>query len=1127
MMLTQAAPELIGRRYIPGQRLGAGGMGAVVRAIDRLTGETVALKRMPAKSNAADDATLRLALTREFQTLASLRHPNVVSVLDYGFDDAQQPYFTMSLIENAVSLREAGRGAALAQKVGLLIQVLEALVYLHRRGIIHRDLKPDNALVTPDGQVRVLDFGLAVVRDQGLEGVYAGTVRYMAPEVIHGHQPDTASDLYSVGVMAYEMLAGRQPFDGATIHELMANVLMTEPDMAAIDVLTAGELRRMGRDPYTRADAADQDTGDRTLIGLERPAEPGADRTMLLRPVEIPDDDQPTQVFDRPLPPGARAAAGHRHDDANPFVAILRRLLAKHPADRYADARHVIEDLRAALGEPAHEESLEIRESFLQAARFVGREAELSQLTDALDEAIGGRGSVWLVGGESGVGKSRLLDEVRTIAMVQGMLVLRGQAVSEGGMPYQMWREPLRRLLLGVNVSDADAAVLKQIAPDIDRLLKRPIPDAPALEASDAQQRLLATITQLFHACCRAESGGVLLLLEDVQWATKGLDVLAALQSVARGLPVMIVANYRNDEAPDLPARLPDCRLLELRRLGERDIAELSESMLGEAGRRPEVIDLLTRETEGNVFFLIEVARALAEDAGQLTRVGRLPLPERVIAGGIQAILQRRLDHVPVPYRPLLALAAVSGRQLDLRLLARLAGEIDFDNWLTACVNAAVMDWQDGRWRFAHDKLREHIVAELEDGRRRALHRAVAEAVEAVYADQLAQRAAMLAHHWAYAEQHDKEYFYSRVAGDEAVEVSAYTDAQRFYERALEMLLNGLVAHSHAEEIDLRVRLGDMHQALGDYEAALDHLQASLRLARATRSQAQAAEALIGLGWVTMRQGEMEQAARQSAEALDLARAGGDRRMLVEALYLAGLIELIEGRYQNARDYLSECLPRARDLDDRSHLANVTNALGAVAEGLGEYDDAIRFLNEAQEIAGTLGNRFLAANALGNLGRVDYVQQHYHEASAHFSQSLQLFREIGNAYGEATVLYFLGFIEIALGNDARATGYLHESIQLSIKIGAATVTLIALCGIARLKLRAGEHVAAVELLGLILNHAASGGDVDVEKESVPLLNELGALLPPDELHAALERGSAGDLDTVVSRLVDLRWATHG
>src|SRR5690606_5122285 len=215
----------------------------------------------------------------------------------------------------------------------------------------------------------------------------------------------------------------------------------------------------------------------------------------------------------------------------NPFVVILRRLLAKNREHRYRDARHVIEDLRAALGEPAREESHEIRESFLQAARFVGREAELQRLTQALNEATGGSGSIWLVGGESGVGKSRLLDELRTTAMVQGMMVVRGQAVSEGGLPFQIWREPLRHLVLGVDLDDANAAVLKQIVPDIERLLERTVPDAPALEAGDAQQRLLSTITQLLQTSCARHPHGVLIILEDLQWASKGLDIIPALGS--------------------------------------------------------------------------------------------------------------------------------------------------------------------------------------------------------------------------------------------------------------------------------------------------------------------------------------------------------------------------------------------------------------------------------------------------------------------------------------------------------------------------------------------------------------------------------------------------------------------
>src|SRR5262249_39124863 len=134
---------------------------------------------------------------------------------------------------------------------------------------------------------------------------------------------------------------------------------------------------------------------------------------------------------------------------------VLERLLEKSPENRYADAYEVITALSKAINEPVPQETVAIRESFLQAAQFIGREKELNQLTDALSETMMRRGSTWLIGGESGVGKSRLLDELRIRTLVRGALVLHGQGVAEGGLAYQLWREPLRRLLLSTDLSDA------------------------------------------------------------------------------------------------------------------------------------------------------------------------------------------------------------------------------------------------------------------------------------------------------------------------------------------------------------------------------------------------------------------------------------------------------------------------------------------------------------------------------------------------------------------------------------------------------------------------------------------------------------------------------------------------
>jgi eukaryotic-like serine/threonine-protein kinase len=185
--------------------VGEGGMGVVYRAQDLLSSDVVALKRVTAApgmlhfSSIASDAStdsLRLALAQEFQTLASLRHPNIISVLDYGFDTEGQPYFTMDYLPDAQTILEFAQGKSPQERVDLLVQVLQALSYLHRRGTLHRDLKPGNILVSK-GDVRVLDFGLAV--QQGQKVGISGTFAYMAPEVLREEPVAETSDLYSVG----------------------------------------------------------------------------------------------------------------------------------------------------------------------------------------------------------------------------------------------------------------------------------------------------------------------------------------------------------------------------------------------------------------------------------------------------------------------------------------------------------------------------------------------------------------------------------------------------------------------------------------------------------------------------------------------------------------------------------------------------------------------------------------------------------------------------------------------------------------------------------------------------------------------------------------------------------------
>jgi tetratricopeptide (TPR) repeat protein len=697
------AQTTITGRYELQEPLGQGGMGIVYRAYDRLTQRPVALKQVtvPPKhlrfaTAAGDSHDFRLALAQEFRTLASLRHPNIISVLDYGFDSERQPFFTMELLENAQPLLRAAEGKSVSEKVDLSAQMLTALSYLHRRGILHRDLKPDNVLVV-HGEVRLLDFGLAIAEEARTEEErIAGTLAYLAPELLQGSLPSVASDLYAAGLMLFELLAGKPAY---TTSNLIYDILHQTPEFHP------------------------------NII------EPALEQVVL-------------------------------------------RLIRKNPADRYADAPSALAALSEAMGRPLHAETATIRESFLQAARFVGRDVEFARLSGALQDSIAGRGSVWLLGGESGVGKSRLLDELRAQAMVSGAKVLKGQAVAEGSALYQAWRDPFRVLALTTPLTDLEASVLKPIIPDLAALLNKPIADAPDLDAGSAGDRLLS----LMEAVFRRQIQPTLLILEDMHWGQESIELLRRLAIRTSAQPIMFIASYRDDERPDLPRDVPNATSLKLERLTGQAIAALSESMLGEAGRAPELVDLLQRETEGNTFFMVEVVRALAEEAGQLDNIAHISLPRHIFAGGVRAVVERRLSRVPESARPLLNLAAVLGRQLDLSILGTSLGTspslhgLVLESWLTACTAASVLEVQDNRWRFAHDKLREGVLAALTPEMSSALHRQAAQAVETTYPDQNVL-APQLAYLWEKAGDAIKTHYYCLLAAEQANDNGAFNDA--------------------------------------------------------------------------------------------------------------------------------------------------------------------------------------------------------------------------------------------------------------------------------------------------------------------------------------------------------------
>src|SRR6266481_1484008 len=242
------------------KRIDAGGMGEVYLASDITAGRRAALKLLPA--HVIRDAERLKRFQQEARIVAGLNHPNILTIYEVGAHNSTS-YIASELVEGETLRQRLARGSIqVGEAVEIAIQVASALAAAHETGIVHRDIKPENIMLRPDGYVKVLDFGIAKLAEQEVPatiptdealllvetnlGLILGTVRYMSPEQARGAPVDKGTDIWSLGVVLYEMVTGHAPFSGETPGEVMASILETEPPpLASYITQTPAELQQI------------------------------------------------------------------------------------------------------------------------------------------------------------------------------------------------------------------------------------------------------------------------------------------------------------------------------------------------------------------------------------------------------------------------------------------------------------------------------------------------------------------------------------------------------------------------------------------------------------------------------------------------------------------------------------------------------------------------------------------------------------------------------------------------------------------------------------------------------------------------------------------------------------------
>jgi class 3 adenylate cyclase/tetratricopeptide (TPR) repeat protein len=790
------APELVAGRFAVLGFLGHGGRKDVYLAHDERDGRDVAVALF--ETEGMGEASLARA-RREMAAMERLgEHPHVVAVFETGEDNGR-PYIVSAHmaggdVARLLATAEEGRlDPGRAVRIG--IDVCRALEHAHSCGVVHRDLKPANVWLDEEGTARLGDFGLAATGPARGAGVLVGTVAYLPPEQALGRRTGPRSDLYSLGALLYQMVAGQPPFLG--------------DDAVAI-------------------------------IGQHLNAEP---------------------------------VAPSRHSPGVPLALdeLILELLAKLPEDRPASAavvRERLEAIRDAPPEPPAPEPEENPLEGLAGGVFVGREAEMGELREAADEALGGRAQLVLLSGEPGIGKTRTSEELATYARVRGGKVHWGRChEGEGAPSYWPWVQAIRSY-----VREADPVALAwemgaggtEIARVVPELAERLGEVTPADGAEDEQARF-----RLFDAIANFLSNAsgsrpLVLVLDDLHWADE--PSLLLLEFVARSLgdaSLLLIGTYRDVELgrhhplsrvlAEL-ARVERTRRVVLRGLSESDIARYVEISAG-SEPRPELVAAVHEQTEGNAFFVGELVRLLASEGALADgRVADLAIPQ-----GVRDVVGRRLDQLSPPANEALRVAAAVGRDFEEAVLADVTG-IDAAA-LQAALEEAVaaqllLERSEGRFRFAHALVRETLYEELTATQRPDLHSRIAVAMEARYGAEegrVERRLAELAHHYleaAAAGDPDKAVDYATRAGERAVAQLGYEEAAEHFERALEVL--DLCASAEPERrCRLLLSLGEAQTKGGHFDTARPTLERAAEEARKLDSAELLARAALGVAFTT------------------------------------------------------------------------------------------------------------------------------------------------------------------------------------------------------------------------------------------------------------------------------------
>ncbi len=1078
--------------------LGRGGMGEVYRATDTQTEETVAVKALNPEVLECDPSLLERFL-REGQALRQLNHPNIVRMVA-AVEENGRHYLVMEYVGGG-SLQDllTSRGCLPANEVvKIALEVADALTRAHHLGIIHRDLKPDNVLLAEDGTPRLADFGIAHIQDRShltQSGMVIGTVDYLSPEACNGEQLDERADIWSFGVMLFQMFTGKLPFTGESLtSKLIAILTQPVPDLTQFasgvpDALTDLVYRMLEKDPQQRIPSV-------RLVGAELEA--------LLKGRQ-------------PVTPSQPVSMESRFETPTPSTQKVKHNLP------------------------------------IQPTLFVGRQAELTELARLFHDP--GVRLVTILGA-GGMGKTRLALEsglaqlenyphgvyfiplaplISSDAIIPAIAQALGFSFREGGQPRQQLLDYLaeKTMLL---ILDNFEHILS--GAELVSGILNASPHMKILATSRA--RLNVQGEQLFHLGGMdfpdwqtpddvKEYTAVKLFLQSARRVRPNFTLtLDQLKSVARicklvegnPLGILLAAAWVEMLTPEEIAKEIE-KNLDFLETGQRDVPDRQRSMRG-------VFDYswnLLTPGEQAVFRELSIFRAgfTREAAQQVTGASLRELMELVNKSILQRTPTGRFEiHELLRQYGAEKLAEFPEQEQDARerhcaYFAEFTSSRDAQlhgNDQRSVLVGIETEFENIKvgWGWAVDHLQVGRIA------------AYLESIGELHSMRgWSKEGASLFSHASRSLSIPQEKVTDRAAqllyGQLLLWQGRLTDAFDTAESMNQLLMASLAIF---RELGARKEMAYALCYLGGCESLYGNTngepfcQEALGIFQEISHPGGIALARRGLAWATLHHGNYPLAKQRFQESLALFRELGDQKEIARSLGGLGYTNWILGEYQLSRQQHEEMLVLCRQIDNQGGIARSLGNLGIATYGLGDYQKAREFWLSSLALYREIGDPWGMADEFGDLGAGALATRDYQQAAEFARQSLDLHAKVSRRMDTFTLMV-MGKAMLGLDNLPLAKSYLRQSLQSAFMVHGWGHILLTSIGVATFLLKDGKDERALELLYLVMSHPASWQMA--KDQAMPLITELEARLPPDVTASALARGRLRDLEATVAELV--------